>query len=62
MSKSVYNKLTDEVGGQKAPLTLHACKLGSRLTNRNWRLTQHNFLDNHNSNPHSLINNTMNIQ
>ena len=49
MSKSVYNQLTDEVGGKKTPLTLHACKSGARitesdLTDCNWRLIKHNYL------------------
>ena len=49
MSKLVYNQLTDEVGGKKAPLSLHACKFGARitesdLTDCNWRLNQHNYL------------------
>ena len=32
MSKSAYNQLTDKVGGQKAPHSLHACKIGTRIT------------------------------
>ena len=32
MCKSVYNQLTNDVGGQKAPHSLHACKNGSRIT------------------------------
>ena len=49
MSKPVYNQLTNEVGGQKAPLSVHACKIGARLIDSdinetNWRITQHNYL------------------
>ena len=49
MSKSMYNQLIDEVGGQKVPLSLHAFKIGARLTNSdliecNWMITQDNCL------------------
>ena len=48
MTKSVYNQFTDEVGGKKAPHSLHACKTGTRLTDCdlteiNLRITQHNY-------------------
>ena len=77
MSKSVYNKLTDEVGGQKAPLSLHACKSGTRITDSEIinintlgkefkkkisNKSDKNCSDNHNINLHSLINNRMIIQ
>ena len=42
MSKSVYNKLTDEVGGQKVPHSLHACKTVGRITNSD--LTEINWM------------------
>ena len=32
MSKSAYNQLNDEVGWENAPLSLHACKTGARIT------------------------------
>ena len=32
MSKSLYNQLTDHVGGKNVPLSLHACKTGARIT------------------------------
>ena len=49
MSKSVYNQLTDEVGGQKVPHSLHACKIGAMitdcdLTDSNGNIAQHNYL------------------
>ena len=32
MSKSIYNNLTDEVGGKHEPLSLHAWKNGTGIT------------------------------
>ena len=32
MSKSVYNQLTNDVGGKEVPLSMHAYKTGARLT------------------------------
>ena len=52
MSKSVYNQLIDEVGGQKVPHSLNACKTDARLTESNlndfnWRITQNELLTYH---------------
>ena len=49
MTKSIYNQLTNEVGGKNEPQSLHAYKTNARIidceiTNSNWNITQHKCL------------------